>query len=108
MAADERFKTNPARVAHRQLVSDTMEAKTKGWKRDDLLAALENAGVPAGPINSVADVFEDPQFIHRGMRITPDGVPGIRTPIRFSETPLALDRPSPRLGEHDGSRFERS
>jgi crotonobetainyl-CoA:carnitine CoA-transferase CaiB-like acyl-CoA transferase len=106
MAADERFRTNPARVANRALVTDMMEAKTKTWQRDDLLAALEKAGVPAGPINSVADVFEDPQFVHRGMKITPDGVPGIRTPITFSGTPLALDRPSPKLGEHDGSRFE--
>ncbi|MBX9458722.1 MAG: CoA transferase [Rhizobium sp.] len=106
MATDERFRTNPARVANRHLVSEALEAKTKGWKRDDLLAMLEKAGVPAGPINTVGDVFEDPQFIHRGMKIEPDGVPGIRTPIRFSETPLALERPSPRLGEHDGAGFE--
>ena len=108
MAADERFKTNPARVANRAALSDAMEDKTRGWKRDDLLAALEKAGVPAGPINTVADVFEDPQFVHRGMKITPDGVPGIRTPITFSDTPLSLDRPSPKLGEHDGAKFQSS
>ncbi|WP_436007524.1 CaiB/BaiF CoA transferase family protein [Rhizobium sp. LjRoot254] len=106
MASDERFKTNAARVANRHQLNDTMEAKTKLWQRDDLLAALEKAGVPAGPINSVADVFEDPQFIHRGMKITPEGVPGIRTPITFSDTPLSLDRSSPKLGEHDGARFD--
>ena len=106
MASDERFKTNAARVANRHQLNDMMEAQTTLWQRDDLLAALEKAGVPAGPINSVADVFEDPQFIHRGMKITPDGVPGIRTPITFSDTPLSLDRPSPKLGEHDGARFE--
>jgi len=106
MAADERFKTNPARVANRQLVSETMEAKTRSWRRDDLLVALEKAGVPAGPINTVADVFADPQFEHRGMKITPDGVPGIRTPITFSGTPLSLDKPSPKLGEHDGAKFD--
>jgi len=106
MAADERFKTNPARVANRVHVSEAMEAKTKSWKRDDLLAALEKAGVPAGPINTVADVFADPQFVHRGMKIEPDGVPGIRTPITFSDTPLSLDKPSPTLGEHDGARFK--
>ena len=105
MSDDDRFKTNPARVANRALVSEMMEAKTRGWKRDDLLAALEKAGVPAGPINTVADVFADPQFAHRGMKITPDGVPGIRTPISFSATPLSLERPSPKLGEHDGARF---
>jgi crotonobetainyl-CoA:carnitine CoA-transferase CaiB-like acyl-CoA transferase len=105
MAEDERFKTNPARVANRALLSETMEAKTKACMRDDLLAALEKAGVPAGPINTVADVFADPQFIHRGMKITPEGVPGMRTPITFSETPLSLDRPSPKRGEHDGAGF---
>ena len=105
MAADERFKTNPARVANRAVLSDAMEAKTRGWKRDDLLAALEKAGVPAGPINTVGDVFSDPQFVHRGMKIEPDGVPGIRTPISFSATPLSLDKPSPKLGEHDGAKF---
>ena len=105
LAADERFKTNAARVANRKLLSETMEMKTKGWTRDDLLAALEKAGVPAGPINTVADVFADPQFVHRGMKIAPGGVPGIRTPITFSGTPLALDKPSPRLGEHEGAKF---
>ena len=105
LSGDERFKTNAARVAHRAVLSDTMEAKTRGWQRDDLLAALEKAGVPAGPINTVADVFADPQFAHRGMKIEPDGVPGIRTPIRFSETPLSLHRPSPKLGEHEGATF---
>ena len=105
MASDERFRTNAARVANRKPLSETMEAKTRGWRRDDLLAALEKAGVPAGPINSVADVFADPQFIHRGMKISPDGVPGLRTPITFSGTPLALERPSPKLGEHDGAEF---
>jgi crotonobetainyl-CoA:carnitine CoA-transferase CaiB-like acyl-CoA transferase len=106
LATDERFRTNPARVANRALLSETMEAKTKSWTRDDLLAALEKAGVPAGPINTVADVFADPQFAHRGMKIEPGGVPGIRTPITFSGTPLSLDRPSPKCGEHDGARFK--
>lgn len=106
LSSDERFKTNAARVANRLLLSDMMEAITRDWKRDDLLAALEKAGVPAGPINTVADVFADPQFAHRGMRIDPNGVPGIRTPITFSDTPLSLDRPSPKLGEHDGAMFD--
>ena len=62
-------------------------------------------GVPAGPINSVADVFADPQVVHRGLRLDlpREGggtVPTVRTPIRMSETPLAYDRPSPRLGQH--------
>lgn len=56
--------------------------------------------MPAGPINSVADVFADPQVVARGMAIDPEGIPGIRSPMSFSQTPLALDRRAPALGEH--------
>ncbi len=65
-----------------------------------LLAALERAVVPAGPINSVADVFADPQFVHRQMRIDIDGVPGLRTPIRFDGKPAVSSRRAPNLGEN--------
>lgn len=102
LADDPRFKTNAARVENRTALTESMEAKTHAWKRDDLLAALEKDGVPAGPINSVADVFADPQFLHRAMRIEPEGIPGIRTPIRFSESELELDAGAPRLGAHTG------
>ena len=57
--------------------------------------------VPCGPINTVAEVFAEPQLRHRGMAIEVDGVPGVRTPIRFAGATLALERRSPRLGEHD-------
>lgn len=100
LAGDENFMTNAARVRNRERLSAMMEEKTKGWKRDDLLARLEKEGVPAGPINSVADVFADPQFVHRGMKVEPEGVPGIRTPIRFSDARLELSRGAPRLGQH--------
>ena len=59
------------------------------------------AGVPAGPINTLDQVFADPQVRHRGIAITADGVPGLRTPISFATLPLTLDRPAPRLGQHD-------
>jgi crotonobetainyl-CoA:carnitine CoA-transferase CaiB-like acyl-CoA transferase len=75
--------------------------------RDVLLAKLEAAGVPAGPINDLEQVFSDPQVVHRGMRLTlknpaaESGTsPGIRTPIVLDGTPMASDRPAPRLGEH--------
>lgn len=102
-AEDERFKTNAARVANRLQLSTAMEARTRQWQRDELLAALEKAGVPAGPINSVADVFADPQFLFRGMRIEPEGVSGIRTPIRFSESELKLSKGAPVLGAHSAA-----
>ncbi|AXC48511.1 CoA transferase [Paracoccus suum] len=92
------YRTNGDRVANRDALSATLGAATRGWQRADLLAGLEGAGVPAGPINDMADVFADPQVIARALRISPDGVPGVRTPIRFSDAELALDRASPRLG----------
>ncbi|MCV3768591.1 CaiB/BaiF CoA transferase family protein [Rhizobium sp. TRM95796] len=98
LAGDSRFATNSARVGNRIELSRIMEEKTLTFRRDDLLALLEKEGVPAGPINSVADVFSDPQFIHRGMKIDPEGAPGIRTPIRFSRSELALEKGAPRLG----------
>ncbi|MFB2551432.1 CaiB/BaiF CoA transferase family protein [Ensifer soli] len=100
LAEDPRFATNAARVRHRADLNDLLAARTKTWQRDALLAELEAAGVPAGPINTVADVFADPQFAARGMKIEPDGIPGLRTPITFSRSPLALGHRSPRLGEH--------
>ena len=100
MASDVRYATNASRVENRVSMTAAMEVATRTWTRDDLLAALEKAGVPAGPINSVADVFADPQFIFRQMKVSPDGIPGLRTPIVFSDAELALERRAPKLGEH--------
>jgi crotonobetainyl-CoA:carnitine CoA-transferase CaiB-like acyl-CoA transferase len=100
LAADPRFATNPGRVTNRVEMERELRAKTGSWKRDDLLDALEAAVVPAGPINTIGDLFADPQFKARGMQIEPQGAPGIRSPIIMSESPLALERRSPNLGEH--------
>ena len=100
LANDPRFATNAARVMHRAKLEQALIGKTRLWKRDDLLAALEAAVTPAGPINTVADLFTDPQFKARGMQIEPQGVPGVRAPLLMSDSPLALVRRSPRLGEH--------
>ena len=101
LADDPRFVTNGARVANRAALTDAMAAAFAAWDRDAVLAALEAATVPAGPINRVDQVFADPQVIARGLRIDPDGVPGLRSPMRFSHSPLKLDRRAPVLGEHD-------
>ncbi|NND91558.1 MAG: CoA transferase [Granulosicoccus sp.] len=98
---DQRYTSNSLRVQNRASLEHQLTERTSKWTRTDLLAALETAVVPAGPINSVADVFSDPQFIAREMRIQPDGIPGVRTPIRFSDATLKLDRRAPTLGEHD-------
>ncbi len=100
ISADPRFATNEARVSNRgdavQLLADIL----RQWKRDELLARLEEAGVPAGPVNTIAQAFEDPQFVSRAMRVDIDGIGGLRTPIVFSDATLALDRRPPGLGEH--------
>lgn len=95
------YATNADRIANRAALRDQLSTVTRAWARDDLLAALEAEGVPAGPINDMADVFADPQIIARKIRIDPEGVPGVRLPIRFSDAELALDRASPRLGQGD-------
>ncbi|MGO6677113.1 CaiB/BaiF CoA transferase family protein [Rhizobium leguminosarum] len=102
VAADDRFKTNADRVRHRGELTSVMEVQTKLFKRLDLLADLARVGVPAGPINTVEDVFADPQVAHRKMAVENEGIPGIRTPIIFSGAMLASQRKSPRLGEHNG------
>ncbi|MGO7171729.1 CaiB/BaiF CoA transferase family protein [Rhizobium leguminosarum] len=101
VAADDRFKTNADRVRHRGELTSVMEVQTKLFKRLDLLADLARVGVPAGPINTVEDVFADPQVAHRKMAVENEGIPGIRTPIIFSGAMLASQRKSPRLGEHN-------
>ncbi|HWL55304.1 MAG TPA: CaiB/BaiF CoA-transferase family protein [Paracoccus sp. (in: a-proteobacteria)] len=97
------YATNADRIANREALTGALSSVTVTWRRDALLAALEAEGVPAGPINDMADVFADPQIVARGLRIEPEGVPGVRLPIRFSEAELSLDRASPRLGEADQS-----
>jgi len=100
VAVDPRFSTNPGRVTNRVEMERELLGKTRIWKRDDLLAALETAVVPAGPISTISDLFADPQFKARGMLIEPQGTLGIRSPILMSDNPLVLERRSPKLGEH--------
>ncbi|ANL28067.1 acyl-CoA transferases/carnitine dehydratase protein [Rhizobium phaseoli] len=102
VADDVRFKSNAERVRHREELTSVMEAQTKLFKRTDLLADLARVGIPAGPINTVEDVFADPQVAHREMAVDNEGIAGIRTPIIFSGHALSSHRKSPRLGEHNG------
>ena len=97
---DERFQRNSGRVEHREVLVALLAGKIAAWEKKPFLAALEKAGVPCGSINSVAEVFADPHVKARGLQIEPEGMPGVRTPLVFSESTLALDRASPRLGEH--------
>jgi len=94
------FATNPERVRNRENLEPRLSALTKDWSKDQLLQACEGLGVPAGPINDMAEVFADPQVVARGMAATVDGVPAVRTPILMSAANLAAERPAPRLDEH--------
>ena len=97
---DARFRCNEDRVANRAALIALLEAATATWSRADLMAALEAATIPAGPINSIEDVFADPQILARGMRIDPEGVPGIPSPWKFSDAKLSLERTAPKLDQH--------
>lgn len=98
-AGDPRFATNAGRIDNRAPLFEAIERATRGFERDDLLAKLEAAGVPAGPINTVEQALRDPQVVARGMIVPGERIHGLRTPIRFSDADLALGRPAPRLGE---------
>lgn len=102
LGSDPAYATNPARLANRAALIALLSIATRQRTRAALLAACETAGVPAGPINDLAEVFADPQVVARRLKIAPDGVPGVRTPISFSDAALVLDRASPRLGEGQG------
>ncbi|MFN8723045.1 MAG: CaiB/BaiF CoA transferase family protein [Rhodospirillales bacterium] len=107
LAADPRFRTNADRVRERAVLVPILSALMTGVTRAALLEALEREGVPAGPINSVADVFADPQVIARGMRLdlvseaaAAGSIPSVRSPIVLDGEAMAAATPSPRLGEH--------
>ena len=100
LLADERFATNEGRLANRDELDAIIAGETSKWQMDELLADCAAAGIPAGRVNAVDAVFDDPQVKARGMRLDLDGIPGVRTPLTFSDAELALDRPSPRKGEH--------
>ena len=99
--AKGQFATNALRVENRAEMTRRLTEATRRMSKDALLTACEAHGVPAGPINDMAEVFADPQVVARGMQIAPDGVPGVRSPMTFSGAELALSRPAPRLGQDD-------
>ena len=101
LAENPDYATNPARVANRAALVPLIAGATARTSRAAIIAALEDAGVPAGPINSVADALAEPQIEARGLRIAPEGIPGLRTPIAFSRSRLVLDRAAPLLPDRE-------
>jgi formyl-CoA transferase len=104
-AADPRFARNADRVKHRDTLVPLVASVIATRAQRDWLAALDAAGVPAGPINRLDQVFADPQVAARGMRLdlphpVAGTVPQVGNPLHFSATPVSCDRPPPLLGEH--------
>jgi len=107
LADNPAYKDNTGRLKHRAELVGKITAITSRMKRDDLLSQLEAVQVPAGPINNLEQVFNDPQVIHRGMQLKLPSVaakagtiPGVRTPVVIDGWKAASEHPSPLLGEH--------
>ncbi|MBS0249602.1 MAG: CoA transferase [Proteobacteria bacterium] len=112
LAADDRFKTNAGRVANRAELIPRLAPEIAKRTAGDLLAALETAGVPAGPVNRLDQVFADPQVLARELRqdLTRSGaapVPTVRSPIVIDGSPCAATTASPKLGVDTVSVLER-
>jgi crotonobetainyl-CoA:carnitine CoA-transferase CaiB-like acyl-CoA transferase len=104
-ADDPRFTTNKARVAHRAELIPMIRQATVFKTTAEWVAALEQVGVPCGPINDLAAVFADPQVQARGLRVELEHplagvVPQVASPLRLSDTPVEYRMPPPLLGEH--------
>lgn len=99
LSTDPRFIANGDRTANARALDAEIAAATAGWSKQSLLDACHAAGVPAGPINRLDEVFADPQVLARGMRVELGGMAGVRSPFTFSGAELAFDRPSPIHGE---------
>ena len=105
LEVEDRFATNALRVANREALGPLIAAQTEVFTMQGLMQALETAGVPCGPVNTIDQVFEEPQAIHRGLTVEqtrPDLANPVRTvasPIRLSKTPVRYDAPPPKLGQ---------
>lgn len=105
LAVDPRFATNSDRLRHRSELAATFGAITARWSSADLLAALKQAGIPSGPVNTYPEVFADPQVQHRGVMITADHAQAGPTrfcgnPIRFTGMAERAPMAPPVLGQH--------
>lgn len=100
LSDDPRFAGNENRTKNAAALDAEIAKASAQWTKADLLKACKEHGVPAGPINHLDEVFADPQVIARGLRVDLGGLAGVRSPFTFSEAELALDNPSPMLGEH--------
>lgn len=104
LAIDERYATNAGRVRHREALVPQIAETIRTRASAEWLSALEAEGVPCGPINTLDQVFADPQVVHRGLKVsvphpTAGHVDLVGSPMRFSGTPVEYHRAPPTLGQ---------
>lgn len=102
LETDAAFATNDRRIGKREHLTQILQLEIEKWTKLNLLAACEKSDVPAGPINNLAEVFDDPQVIARALQIRGGDVPGVRSPISFSDADLVLEKSAPELGSGEG------
>ena len=105
LVKDERFRANAGRVANRVVLVPEIDRLCRKKTTRQWLAALAPLGVPCGPINNLAEVFDEPQVKHRKMRFDlahalGGRLPQVRNPVLFSRNTLEYSIPPPLLGEH--------
>jgi crotonobetainyl-CoA:carnitine CoA-transferase CaiB-like acyl-CoA transferase len=107
LAEQPEYKDNKSRLARRAELVERLSELCGKMTSADILTKLEGVGVPAGPINTLEQVFDDPQVQHRGMKLDlpsafakAGSIPGVRTPIMLGGRPMGHERAAPRLGEH--------
>lgn len=105
MGTDPRYATNAARVANRDTLIPALAARFAIRERAEVLASLQAQGIPCGPINTLSQVFADPQVVARGMAMRlphPEygEVPGVRCAVSLSATPTGATLPPPAMGAH--------
>lgn len=113
LATDDQFSTNTARLKNREFLIPILADILKTFSKDDLLHGMDKCGVPAGPVNTLPEVFNTDQVKHRNMKISmdhPNAASGqidlIGNPLKFSQTPVNYNRSPPTLGQHTNEVLE--
>jgi crotonobetainyl-CoA:carnitine CoA-transferase CaiB-like acyl-CoA transferase len=110
LATDARFTTNSMRLKHREELIERIAGLTRKQATRYWVDRLEAAGLPCAPVNTIDRVFDDPQVLHRGMKLSmthpASPAPLIGSPLKLSETPVSFRRPPPTLGQHTDEVLE--
>jgi len=105
LVGDPRFKTNPLRVKNRKECLGILVPILKTRPRDEWVQLLNDNAIPCAPINSMDEVFQNPQVLHRNMLVEVDHpkagkIKLVGIPVKYSDSQIAIRRPPPILGEH--------